>query len=69
MSKLILTGDINLMNVEDPRVPFARVAAEFRDADFVFSNLECCLYDPPPGHSHDNEGFYASPIVAGEALK
>ncbi len=67
--KLILTGDVNLMNVEDARVPFARVAAEFREADFVFSNLECCLYDPPPGHSHDNEGFYAAPGPAGEALK
>ena len=67
--KLILTGDVNLMNVEEPRVPFARVAAEFREADFVFSNLECCLYDPPAGHSHDNEGFYASPRAAGEALK
>lgn len=67
--KLILTGDVNLMNVEDPRVPFACVADEFRDADFVFSNLECCLYDPPPNHSHDNEGFYAAPGVAGEALK
>lgn len=67
--KLILTGDVNLMNVEDPRVPFARVAEEFGEADFVFSNLECCLYDPMPGHSHDNEGFYASPGPAGEALK
>ena len=67
--KLILTGDVNLMNVEDPRVPFARVAAEFREADFVFSNLECCLYEAPPGHSHDNEGFYASPGTACDALK
>lgn len=67
--KLVLTGDVNLMNVDDPRVPFARVAAEFRETDFVFSNLECCLYDPPPGHSHDNEGFYASPQAAGETLK
>ena len=69
MSTLILTGDVNLMNVDDPSVPFARVAQQFRAADFVFSNLECCLYDPPPGHSHDNEGFYASPGPAGEALK
>lgn len=67
--KLILTGDVNLINVDDPAVPFARVAAEFREADFVFSNLECCLYDPPAGHSHDNEGFYAAPGAAGEALK
>ena len=44
---MILTGDVNLMNVDDPRVPFARVRDEFRAADIVFSNLECCLYDPP----------------------
>jgi poly-gamma-glutamate synthesis protein (capsule biosynthesis protein) len=67
--KLILTGDVNLMNVDDPARPFVRVAAEFRDAEFVFSNLECCLYDPPAAHSHDNEGFYAAPGPAGEALK
>jgi poly-gamma-glutamate synthesis protein (capsule biosynthesis protein) len=66
--KLVITGDVNLMNVDDPRVPFARVEAELRDADFVFGNLECCLVDPPPGHSHDNEGFHASPGPAGEAL-
>ena len=66
--KLILTGDVNLMNVDDPAVPFARVAEEFRAADAVFSNLECCLY-APGGHSHDNEGFYAAPAVAGEALR
>ena len=44
---MILTGDVNLMNVDDPAVPFARVREEFRAADIVFSNLECCLYDPP----------------------
>lgn len=69
MSRLILTGDVNLMNVDDPAVPFARVAPEFRQAEFVFSNLECCLYGPPPGHSHDNEGFYAAPDKAGAALR
>lgn len=66
---MILTGDVNLMSVDEPRAPFARVAAEFRETDFVFSNLECCLYEPPPGHSRDNEGFYASPRTAGETLK
>jgi len=67
--KIILTGDVNLMNVTDPAVPFRRVAAEFRAADIVFSNFECCLYDPPGGHSVDQEGFYASPATGGEALK
>src|SRR5580700_6409047 len=65
--KLILTGDVNLMNVSDPAIPFARVAGELRDA-VVFSNLECCLCDPG-GHSFHNEGFYAHPGPGGEALK
>jgi Bacterial capsule synthesis protein PGA_cap len=65
--KLILTGDVNLMNVTDPAVPFARVADELRDA-VVFSNFECCLFDPG-GHSVHNEGFYAHPGPGGEALK
>ncbi len=66
--KIILTGDINLMNVTDPAVPFARFAKEFREADVVFSNLECCFYRPPRGHSVSNEGFFAE-AAAGEALK
>ena len=44
MATLILTGDVNLMNVDDPAVPFARVRDAFRAADMVFANLECCLY-------------------------
>src|SRR5215471_2814245 len=64
---MIMTGDVNLMNVADPGVPFARVADEFRQADVVFSNLECCLYGPPPGHSVANEGFFANP-ESGKAL-
>jgi poly-gamma-glutamate synthesis protein (capsule biosynthesis protein) len=65
--KLILTGDVNLMNVTDPSVPFVRVADELRDA-VTFSNFECCLFDPG-GHSFHNEGFYAHPGPGGEALK
>jgi poly-gamma-glutamate synthesis protein (capsule biosynthesis protein) len=65
--KLILTGDVNLMNVTEPAVPFARVAAELRGAA-VFSNFECCLFDPG-GHSFHNEGFYADPGAGGDALK
>jgi poly-gamma-glutamate synthesis protein (capsule biosynthesis protein) len=67
--KIMLTGDVNLMNVTDPAVPFRRVAAEFRSTGIVFSNLECCLYDPPHGHSVDSEGFYAAPGPGGDALK
>jgi poly-gamma-glutamate capsule biosynthesis protein CapA/YwtB (metallophosphatase superfamily) len=69
MPTLILTGDVNLMNVENPAVPFAQVGGELRGADLVFSNLECCLYEPPDGHTVEQEGFYADPVIAGEALK
>jgi len=65
---IILTGDVNLMNVADPSVPFRLVAPIFKQADFVFSNLECCFYEPPGGHAIENEGFFATP-AAGEALK
>ena len=68
-TKVILTGDVNLMNVSDPAVPFALVREEFHAADIVFSNLECCLYRPPGGHAVDHEGFFADPRVAGEALQ
>jgi hypothetical protein len=67
-TKMILTGDVNLINVTDPTVPFALVQHEFRVTPIVFSNLECCLYTPPGGHSLEREGFFADPSVAGEAL-
>ena len=68
--KMILTGDVNLMNVTDPEVPFKQVAPEFRATDVVFSNLECCLYDPPGAHSVDTaEGFFAHPGPGGDAIK
>jgi len=69
MAKLILTGDVNLMNVTDPATPFTRVAEEFRAADMVFSNLECCLYTPPVAQSFHNEGFFADPTVGAAALR
>ena len=69
MPSMILTGDVNLMNVADPAVPFARVGQELRAADIVFSNLECCLYQPPQGHAVEHEGFFADPAIAGEALR
>ena len=68
-TKMILTGDVNLMNVSDPAVPFVLVREEFRAADIVFSNLECCLYRPPGRHAVEHEGFFADPRVAGEALQ
>ena len=68
MAKLILTGDVNLMNVTDPAVPFRQVTAMLHDADAVFGNLECCLH-VPAAHSHATEGFFADPKVGGEALR
>src|SRR5689334_5201962 len=69
MSLLILTGDVNFMNVTDASVPFARVESELRRADVIFSNLECCLCPPAVGHSVGNEGFFADPAIGREALK
>lgn len=66
---MILVGDVNLMNVEDARVPFARVGTVLRAADLVFANLECCLYNPPPDHTVEQEGFFADPEIAGAALR
>jgi poly-gamma-glutamate synthesis protein (capsule biosynthesis protein) len=66
---MILTGDVNLMNLDDPTVPFARVQDELRAADIVFCNLECCLYEPPGGPATESEGFFASPLIGGEALR
>ena len=64
---LMLTGDVNLMNVTDPRVPFARITDTLRQADVLFGNLECCFYEPAAGHSVEREGFYA-PLASAEAL-
>ena len=66
--KLIVTGDVNLMNVTEPAVPFRHVAAELKAADAVFSNLECCLHRQS-SQSHATEGFFADPDVGGEALR
>ena len=66
--RLILTGDVNLMNVTDPSIPFRHVAAELHAADAVFSNLECCL-NLPARRSHATEGFFADPKVGIEALR
>ena len=68
MAKVLLTGDINLMNVEDPLEPFRRIAPILRAADVVMSNLECALYQPARAHAVENEGFYADPEVGGPAL-
>ena len=69
MPSLILAGDVNLMNVEDAGVPFARVGETLRAADLVFANLECLLYEPPDSHAVEHEGFFADREIAGEALQ
>lgn len=66
---LILTGDVNLMNVVDPTTPFRRVREVFLAADLRFSNLECCLFNPPAKQDEVSEGFFVDPGVAGESLK
>src|SRR5258705_13644578 len=72
-SSIILTGDINLMGVEDPAAPFRRVADTLKKADAVFGNLECCLYDPPvprvmmPDEKSGYDGFFA-PTATGSTL-
>lgn len=65
---MMFTGDINLMNVADPALPFGRVIDTLHRADILFGNLECCLYQPPAAGSVTDEGFYAAP-AAGQALK
>jgi poly-gamma-glutamate capsule biosynthesis protein CapA/YwtB (metallophosphatase superfamily) len=66
-ARILLTGDINLMNVANPDVPFRKIAAELQAADVVFGNLECCLH-LPSARSVSTEGFFADPMVGGEAL-
>lgn len=67
-TNIILTGDVNLMNVTDPDIPLRQMKRAFDSADLVFSNLECSLYKPAAGHSVDNEGFYVAPQVGKDAL-
>ncbi len=42
---------------------------QFRAADLVFGNLECCLFDAPGGGPRSNPAFFAPSIAAGAALK
>ncbi|HYZ41436.1 MAG TPA: CapA family protein, partial [Stellaceae bacterium] len=68
-TNMILTGDVNLMNITDAATPFSLVKEKFHAADIVFCNLECCLYQPRGGHGIEHEGFYADPLLAGDSLK
>ena len=64
---LILTGDVNLLNVTDPAVPFARVRGDLAEAALVFGNPECCLYAPPGGHSFHAAARLGTVLHPGEA--
>lgn len=65
--KIVLAGDVNLMGVADPDLPFAQLAGEFRAADFCYANLECCLFDNPPGATTD--GYFVPADVGSAALR
>lgn len=67
-NKLLLTGDVNLMNVDEPDEPFRKILDTLHGADVVFGNLECCLHLPARGSTH-TEGFFADPNVGSESLK
>jgi poly-gamma-glutamate capsule biosynthesis protein CapA/YwtB (metallophosphatase superfamily) len=69
MSTVMVTGDINIVNVEDPARPLRHVTGLLGSADAVFSNLECTLHDPPPSHSVYHEGFYANPAIGIDVLR
>ena len=56
---LILTGDINMLSMTAPTIPFARVRDRLHAVDVVFTNLECCFYEPDGERSPEEEGFYA----------
>jgi poly-gamma-glutamate capsule biosynthesis protein CapA/YwtB (metallophosphatase superfamily) len=60
----MLAGDVNLMNVTDPRAPFTRVTDVLARADLRFANLECCFYEPSAARSVTDEGFYATRAMA-----
>lgn len=73
-TQLTLLGDINLIGVDNPALPFRKVAPTLKACDAVFANLECCLFDPTEKREmmRDDqsgfEGLYAPP-ASGEALK
>lgn len=60
-TRLMFTGDVNLMNVTDAAAPFVRVTDVLQQADYLFGNLECCFYRPTAARAITDEGFYAAP--------
>lgn len=65
---LLIAGDVNLMNVTDPKAPFAQVTNVLAAGDIRYANLECCFYQPGGARSLSDEGFYAAPAI-GQALR
>lgn len=64
---LYLLGDINFRGVSDSSSLFDHVMEPVREADMVFANLECCLYEQPP-NAVETRGFYVNPSN-GKALQ
>lgn len=63
-----LLGDINFRGVTDASRLFEHVQAPLQQADMVFANLECCLYDQPDD-ALEQRGFYVPPATgAASAL-
>ena len=67
-TRLIVTGDVNLMKVADPAEPFRNIGEELRAADVVFGNLECCLHCRRPAIRTPTRASSPIPVVGGEAL-
>jgi poly-gamma-glutamate capsule biosynthesis protein CapA/YwtB (metallophosphatase superfamily) len=64
---LCLLGDINLKGVAEPDAVFDLVRPQLADAELVFANLECCLFDEA-NSAGEQRGFYV-PTRFAAALK
>ena len=74
--KIILTGDLNFMGLEEAEHIFDCIKPNLRTADAVISNLECCFFNEESGlhnqsvtghfyeRSGQREGFNANPAAA-----
>lgn len=67
LHSLHLLGDINLKGVANPSRIFDVVGPQLAQADMVFANLECCLFDGADGAA-EKRGFYV-PTAAAALLK
>ena len=68
---IILVGDVNLKNITDTSVPFARVQKVFDEASLRFGNCEACYADPSMEIPYKSGWFHTDPsavkglVVAG----